>query len=72
MPGRNWCTSSNSHVLSCLHEQLLLIIWNGMGIQGIQNTKSDFSLRIEQDKAVILLVSVGIDKYQSVSIAIYS
>ena len=28
MPGRYWCKCGNSHVCACLHERLLLIIWN--------------------------------------------
>ena len=28
MPGRNWCKSAKSNMHHCLHERLLLIMWN--------------------------------------------
>jgi len=60
MLGRNWCKIVNSHMRPCLHDWLLLIIWNCTYDPTFAHPKyrascsrslSNISFRIKQDKA---------------------
>ena len=60
MPGRNWCTSVNSHVHLRLHERLLYLFGIARAIQDLSiraiqsfflRSTSNVSLRTEQGKA---------------------